>query len=92
MTAENFMEFIRYPLTILFILLGLLLVMLLILFEVCALFGCMEASWKKQKVHVPKCFVWVLLGASAFCGEGRRDGRCTLPVPCLVCFFRQSMG
>lgn len=81
MTEENFMEFISHPLTIVLIGFGVLLVLLLILFEVCALFGCMEASWKRQRISVPgilcagaegcfrlirrKRFVWIPVAAAA---------------------------
>ena len=90
MTAENFMEFIRYPLTILFILLGLLLVMLLILFEVCALFGCMEASWKKQKVHVPEMLCMGAVGCVRFLR--RRPAGWALYIACSVpCLLLQAV-
>lgn len=54
MTEENFMEFISHPLTGFLIILGLLLVILLVLFEICAVYGCLEASWKKQRISVPE--------------------------------------
>ncbi len=53
MTEENYIEFISYPLTIVLIVLGILMVLLLLLFEINALLGCMEASWQKRRISVP---------------------------------------
>lgn len=66
MTEENFMEFIGHPLTIVLMVLGILMVLLLLLFEICALFGCMEASWKKEKISVPGMICAGVVGSIRF--------------------------
>lgn len=53
LTAENYGKFITYPLTLLFIVLGLIVICFALTFEVHAIFSCFENSWREQKTNVP---------------------------------------
>lgn len=53
LTAENFGRFITYPLTISFIVLGILVMCFLLTFESNALLYCYESSRRKQKTTLP---------------------------------------
>lgn len=53
LTAENYMEFITYPPTILILGLTLLLLGAATVFEICVVFGCYETSWRKESVYLP---------------------------------------
>ena len=66
MTEENYIEFISYPLTIVLIVLGILMVLLLFLFEIHALLGCMEASWQKRRISVPGMICAGVVGSVRF--------------------------
>ena len=66
MTEENYIEFISYPLTIVLIVLGILMVLLLLLFEIHALLGCMEASWQKRRISVPGMICAGVVGSVRF--------------------------
>ncbi len=57
LTAETFVQFISYPVTIFFIVIGILAMTLAMLFEIQALFVCYESSWNNQKTSVPLMIV-----------------------------------
>lgn len=66
LTAENYVKFITFPLTILFIVLGLIIICFALTFEVHALFYCFECSWREQKTNVPMMIRWGLGGTFRF--------------------------
>ncbi len=90
MTEENFMEFIRHPLTIGLIVLGLLLVLLLVMFELYALLGCMEASWQKKTIGVPGMICAGILGSGRFIRR-KPVGWAFVVVGALPCLLLQAM-
>lgn len=53
LTAENYMRFITSPLTVIFIILGILGIGLALAFEINAVLSCYECAWRKKKISVP---------------------------------------
>lgn len=57
MTAENYTQFIRHPITLLLIALCGIVVLAVLFLEMMALFTCFEASWRKEKCSAAEMFV-----------------------------------
>lgn len=57
MTAENYTQFIRHPITLLMMVLCSLVVLAVLFLELMALFTCFEASWRKEKCSAADMFV-----------------------------------
>lgn len=66
LTAENYGKFITYPFTILFIVLGLIVICFALTFEIHAIFSCFESSWREQKTNVPMMIRWGFKGTFRF--------------------------
>lgn len=89
LTEENFTEFISHPLTVVLAVLGCIMVIFLVLFEICALFACMEASWKKCRISVPEM---LYAGLGGCFGMIRRKPAGWIPTVALVlpCLLLQA--
>lgn len=53
LTAENYIKFITSPLTVIFILVGVVVIALALAFETNVIFACYESGWRKKKIFVP---------------------------------------
>lgn len=53
LTTENYQSFVRYPLTIVLALLLLIVVCAALTFEISAILGCYERSWRKKHISFP---------------------------------------
>lgn len=53
LTAENYQSFIRYPLTLVLVVLILAVVCAALTFEIAAVLGCYERSWRNQHISFP---------------------------------------
>jgi len=57
LTAENFLDFIKSPLTIIFIIFFIVLMLGFLLIEVCTIFVCFQFSYNKQKIFMTDMFL-----------------------------------
>ncbi|MDD7738570.1 MAG: glycerophosphodiester phosphodiesterase [Fusicatenibacter sp.] len=56
MTSENYNDVMLHPLTILIIVGLLMMVLFFMMFEVFAVLGYLEASWRREKIRIPEMF------------------------------------
>ncbi len=56
MTAENYIQFIRHPVTLLLVALCGIVVLAVLFLELMALFTCFEASWRREKCSAADMF------------------------------------
>lgn len=70
LTAENFAQFLKSPITILLLLICTILLLGFLLVEVCTLFVCFQFSYNKQKIFMTDMFLLGIEKAGKFFKDG----------------------
>lgn len=70
LTAENFVQFLKSPITILFLIVCIILLLGFLLVEVCTLFVCFQFSYNKQKIFMTDMFLLGIERTGKFLKDG----------------------
>jgi len=70
LTAENFLDFLKSPFTMVFLIFLIVLMLIFLLIEVCTIFVCFQFSYNKQKIFMTDMFLLGLNRTGKFLKHG----------------------